>query len=125
MIGAVAARRILAVIPSGRALRARPAFESVLAVSVAHALFVSRALGVGNFEAVSADWRKVRRGSENGWWGRQDSNLRSHRRLIYSQLPLPLGTLPRSTPSHRLPERAFTPKGVSGRPWMTWKRAPA
>src|SRR5262249_38902305 len=29
------------------------------------------------------------------WWGRQDSNLRSHRRLIYSQLPLPLGTLPR------------------------------
>src|SRR5262245_44738607 len=34
--------------------------------------------------------------SDEGWWGRQDSNLRRHSQRIYSPPPLPLGTLPRS-----------------------------
>ena len=35
------------------------------------------------------------REASDGWWGRQDSNLRRLSQRIYSPPPLPLGTLPR------------------------------
>ena len=35
------------------------------------------------------------REANEGWWGRQDSNLRRLSQRIYSPPPLPLGTLPR------------------------------
>ena len=36
-----------------------------------------------------------------GWWGKQDSNLRRHSQRIYSPPPLPLGTFPRPWPTRR------------------------
>jgi hypothetical protein len=48
--------------------------------------------------------------------GRRTRTFEVIRRLIYSQLPLPLGTLPRSTPSP-----AHPPKWRQIRPWMMLK----
>src|SRR6202022_818960 len=48
--------------------------------------------------------------------GRRTRTFEVIRRLIYSQLPLPLGTLPRSTPS-----QAHPPKWRQMRPWMMLK----
>jgi hypothetical protein len=48
--------------------------------------------------------------------GRRTRTFEVIRRLIYSQLPLPLGTLPRSTPS-----QAHPPKWRQIRPWMMLK----
>ena len=48
--------------------------------------------------------------------GRRTRTFEVIRRLIYSQLPLPLGTLPRSTPS-----QAHPPEWRQIWPWMTLK----
>src|SRR4051812_21294962 len=58
--------------------------------------------------------RVARRAKRGG--GRRTRTFEVIRRLIYSQLPLPLGTLPRSTPS-----QAFSAETAAERPWMTLK----
>ena len=49
------------------------------------------------------NWRFL--GAERAGGGRRTRTFEVIRRLIYSQLPLPLGTLPRSTPSRTLPPK--------------------
>src|SRR6266851_9577237 len=56
------------------------------------------------------------RGAKQDGGGRRTRTFEVIRRLIYSQLPLPLGTLPRSTPS-----QAHPPKWRQIRPWMMLK----
>lgn len=52
--------------------------------------------------------------------GRRTRTFEAIRRLIYSQLPLPLGTLPRSPSSDTFAH----PNGAAERPWMTVKSVP-